>query len=183
MTNAHSYARNALNRKILKQQKVFSTWRRFDDMATLMAMAGLLTSLIGYELDVSRGSTTLVVGPGQSIHDYDAMDTVRYRSLYNKVFKWFTLATTLAAIGCLVMRRRYKTLWADNFLNDKVDRIMTYGPLVQEYNRIILGADSISPSSPPSRFCRSGQTGAQRILQPRGLCSPLFVFEILVLLP
>ena len=69
----------------------------------------------------------------------DAMKEPRFLAWYNAVFKWITFITSILAIVCMFMRRHYKIKWINNFINDKVDNVMTYGPLFQEYNKIILG--------------------------------------------
>ena len=139
LSGENSNSRIMNNEKIKRQQDIFYTWRRFDDLSTFFAIVGLLITIGSFEQDVRLFRTTEVIPEGKTINDMDAMKTPRFLAWYSAVFKWITFITTILTIICMFMRRHYKIKWINNFINDKVDNVMTYGPLFQEYNKIILG--------------------------------------------
>ena len=85
-------------------------------MATILAMLGLIISIASYEQDVRMFYVTIKVPVGDSIDNHNAMDSNRFNAWYNQFFKWVVFFTTIAAIICLFMRKKYKNDWINNYL-------------------------------------------------------------------
>lgn len=86
---------------------------------TLFAMVGLLIMIINYEIDVwFFGIQTFYM------EDFDGDDMVhrainsdRYKSFHTKIFRWIVFLTSMCALGCLLMRHKYKIMWLNKFFS------------------------------------------------------------------
>ena len=66
-------------------QKLFNSWRRYDIMATVFSIAGLLLAMINYELDVYNNNISLMIdnnGQGEIQFDEQAVDSRRFKQEY-----------------------------------------------------------------------------------------------------
>lgn len=106
------------------------------------------------------------------------MKLPRFTSGYSNSLRYLTLATSLAAMFCLFLRRKYKNEWVNHLLSQSADKVMNYGPLYREYNNIILGSsfDHIELISERKKKIRK-----EHMVKLKSICSPQFAFELLCL--
>ena len=115
--------------KLVTQHSIYNKWRRCDDMATLFSTGGLIIAIIQFEQDVSEGQVSIDVRAGMDLSQINAMDSDKFNSWYNWVYKCTTFALTCTAILFLILRRKFKNQWIDSFVRQNFKDIMAYGPL------------------------------------------------------
>jgi hypothetical protein len=109
-------------------------------VSTCLAVSGILIQIVSYETDVRSGLVSVKLVNGKSEDLMPARLQPRCLKPFFNICRLLTLSTSICAIFCLYLRRKFKNEWANNILSQSAEQVMNLGPLYREYNHMILGA-------------------------------------------
>lgn len=95
--------------------KIYKRWRWLDGLATALAISGILMNIVEYEIAVIKNQIGVDLFVGGKLPN--AMQLDRFKSFYSNVLRYLTLFTSIAAMFCLYLRRKYKNEWVNHLLS------------------------------------------------------------------